>query len=221
MDTAREMAASGASHGSAVQAGVQSAGRGRFGNAWVSARGNLHVTYIVRPKLAVAQWGLYSYAAALALLTALVDMGVPDKFVALKWPNDVWVNGLKMAGILLEAGPDYLLVGIGVNIVDAPEGRTKLLDFNAAATCHDLCQRLHVALLAEMDELESKGFADTRARWLAAAYGLGQTITARLPHTRHIGTFETIDESGVMILRGDDGATHKITSADIQFGSML
>ena len=104
-----------------VTAVEQTAGRGRLGRHWHSPAGNFHATLILPavggPESAV----LRSFTAALAVREALSDLvGCGDRF-RLKWPNDVMADGRKIAGILLETVETTLLVGIGVNLVAAPE----------------------------------------------------------------------------------------------------
>jgi len=89
----------------------QTEGRGRFGRTWLSPVGGLYATFVVpwRPMLPIA--------SGLAVLRALDRFGVK---AALKWPNDLIVDGKKLAGILIESAGDVALIGIGVNLVEAP-----------------------------------------------------------------------------------------------------
>ena len=103
----------------------QTKGRGRRGRDWRDPEGNFAATYVTRPGGPPEQVALRSFIAALALHEALVTVtGRPDAF-ALKWPNDVLLNGGKLAGILLEsighgAQVGHLAIGIGVNLRTAP-----------------------------------------------------------------------------------------------------
>ena len=109
-----------------ILAGVQTAGRGRRARPWSSPPGNFHGTLVLKPFEPPETVALRSFAAALALRDAFVDLtGLPQGF-ALKWPNDVLCNGGKIAGILLESQglntPDPVLcIGIGVNLSAAPD----------------------------------------------------------------------------------------------------
>ena len=100
----------------------QTAGRGRRARPWVSPRGNFYGSLILHPVEPVDQVALRSFVAAVALRDAFVTLtGLPTAF-ALKWPNDVLLNGGKVAGILLESvgqaqGVAHLAVGMGVNLI--------------------------------------------------------------------------------------------------------
>ena len=99
----------------------QTAGRGRRGRAWADPAGNFSATLALRLDEPPARLALRSFIAALALHEALVGLtGLPQAF-ALKWPNDLLLNGGKLSGILLEsAGGGQLALGIGVNLRSAP-----------------------------------------------------------------------------------------------------
>ena len=118
MDEARRLAEQDAPEGTVVIAEEQTAGRGRFDRSWISPRGqNLSFSVMLRPT--AAQLPFMNMAATLAVYETLVDLtGLTP---AIKWPNDVRINGLKASGILIETtmeGSDvsYAIVGIGLNV---------------------------------------------------------------------------------------------------------
>ena len=116
-----------------ILAGAQTAGRGRRARAWASPRGNFHATLALQPREPADRVALRSFAAALALRDAFVALtDLPQSF-ALKWPNDVLLNGGKVAGILLESsgagqGVQHLSIGIGVNLIAAPRSPVDKFD---------------------------------------------------------------------------------------------
>ena len=192
--------------------------------------GNFHATLTFRPPGTPAETALYSFVAALALRDALVALtGVPDAF-SLKWPNDVLLNGGKLAGILLESasnhtGMAYLAVGIGVNLIAAPD--PSLLDPDALPAVALLAQTgLRITPESLLDHIApafsnravqlAQGFAHTRADWLAHAARLGEPIRARTAQQTSHGIFETIDASGALILRTAQG-TISIPAAEVFF----
>ena len=196
-------------------AAEQTAGRGRRARAWASPRGNFHATLVMSPTEPAATVALRSFAAALALREACVQLtGLPQAF-QLKWPNDVLLNGGKLAGILLESmaeGPSvaHLAVGFGVNLIAAPD--PVLLDPNALAPV-TLLQETGLRVTPErfLDSLApayahweqrftSEGFAPLRAAWLKHAARLGETITARTGTLTRVGRFTTIDPNGALVL---------------------
>jgi len=107
----RLLGAGEAAPGDVIVADEQRRGRGRFGRTWISPRGGLYATYILEPQT------VPSIRSALAVVRALTELGLETR---LKWPNDVLINGRKIAGILVEAVGDVLLVGIGANLAEAP-----------------------------------------------------------------------------------------------------
>ncbi len=113
-DDAREAGRAGAEAGLVVIAGRQEAGRGRRGAAWVCPPGEgLAFSVLLRPGGNKALWPRLSLAAGLAVAEGLDRSGVAAE---VKWPNDVWVHGKKIAGILVEAGEDFVVAGIGINV---------------------------------------------------------------------------------------------------------
>ena len=214
-----------------IIAGLQSAGRGRRARPWVSPRGNFHGTLVLKPSGPPEQVALRSFAAALALRDALVQLtGLPASFT-LKWPNDVLCNGGKLAGILLESqglgGPDPVLgIGIGVNLIAAPDRGlvepgavppvSLLQDTGMRVTPETFLAALAPAYARWETRFTAEGFAPLRAAWLAHAARLGEPIRARTGQDSREGVFETIDASGNLILRMADGPV-AIPAAEVFF----
>jgi BirA family transcriptional regulator, biotin operon repressor / biotin---[acetyl-CoA-carboxylase] ligase len=197
-----DLAERGAADGTAVIANTQTAGRGRRGRAWHDEPGeSLLLSIVVRPRLAVPDLPKLSLATAVAVAEAIeVTTALAAR---LKWPNDVLVNGRKVAGILLESriGDEPVVVaGIGVNLRQREFPR-ELAD---AATSLDLeggraieREALLDAVLDAFDRwkarLEREGFAPLRERWLGLADTIGRAVT--------VG-----DEGGVAVDLAEDGA---------------
>ena len=214
-----------------IMARMQTAGRGRRGRSWAMQAGNFAATYATRPRRSPADVSLYSFVAALALHEALADVCGPAARLAIKWPNDVLLNGGKVAGILLESAGQggevtALAVGIGVNLAAAPAPEP--LEAGAlrpvsvlGETGHALAPEDFLDLLAPafdrwQRQLDTWGFASIRTAWLARAARLGQTITARTGSVTRTGRFEGIDDSGALILATAAGR-EVIPSADVFF----
>jgi BirA family transcriptional regulator, biotin operon repressor / biotin---[acetyl-CoA-carboxylase] ligase len=209
----------------------QTAGRGRRGRAWSDPKGNLAATLVLQPREAPAVSALRSFVAALALFDACVAVtGRIDGF-ALKWPNDVLLNGGKLAGILLEStgqGQDtaHLSIGIGVNLAEAPAAgdvedgalRPVSLFSETGAQVDPETFLTHLAAAYARYELQltTYGFEPIRSAWLARAAKLGQVITARIGDTESTGTFETVDVMGNLVLQTAKGRV-SIPAADIFF----
>lgn len=113
-DEVRELARMGAPDGVIVVAEQQTAGRGRRGAAWFSPPGeSLAFSILVKPQEPKALWPRLALAGGLAVAEAVESCGLQ---AGIKWPNDVWLGGKKTAGILVEAGADFAVVGIGLNV---------------------------------------------------------------------------------------------------------
>ena len=119
-DILKEQAESGAPEGCAVVADRQTHGRGRMGRQWLSLSGKgLYMSVLLRPGWPASDSTFVSMLSAVALAHALDSLGMNN--ILLKWPNDILVNGKKIAGILVEPGVsrnlmDYSVIGIGVNV---------------------------------------------------------------------------------------------------------
>lgn len=214
-----------------ILAKEQTGGRGRRGRPWSSPRGNFHATLLLHPAEPPDVVALRSFVAALALRDACVALtGLPGAFT-LKWPNDVLLNGGKLAGILLEAagqgtGMAHLAIGIGVNLIAAPDpgmveqGALRPVSLLAETGLRVAPERFLEALAPAYARRErtfcAQGFAPLRQEWLAHAARLGQPIRARTGESTRDGIFETIDPSGALVLRMPT-ATLAIPAAEVFF----
>ena len=209
----------------------QTAARGRRGRAWAAPEGNFFATLVMRPAGDPAAAAQRSFVAALALADALAAAIGPGPVLALKWPNDVLLNGGKVAGILLESagrggGVSHLAIGIGVNLVAAPPPEavepgaarpvSVMGETGVRLPPETLLDLLAPAFARWEAQLATWGFAPIRTAWLARAARLGQQITARTMTETVEGRFETIDESGALVLRTAAGA-RAIPAADVYF----
>ena len=201
----------------------QTAARGRRGRAWVQPPGNFSASVFLPSPGAPARAAQRSFIAALALSDTLEALGVES---ALKWPNDVLVQGGKLAGILLEGLPGgALAIGIGVNLAQAPTADqvepgavapVALAAEGVQITPDDFLPLLARAFAAREESLATYGFDPIRSAWLARAARLGQPITVRLPHETCSGTFADVDGTGQLVLSTDDGLRY-IAAGDVFF----
>jgi BirA family biotin operon repressor/biotin-[acetyl-CoA-carboxylase] ligase len=206
-----------------IIASRQTKGRGRRGREWVSAPGNLHASLVLTgcwPPAIAPRLGFVAGVAAIAALREAT--GAPERF-ALKWPNDLLLDGAKLGGILLEGvtlptvdarapNESAAVIGIGVNCAFAPadlphEARALGALGEGAPSAAALFAHLTDAVVATLDLWNNgEGFAQVRERWLARAAGLGQTIRVALARETIEGRFETLDETGRLILATHAGA---------------
>ena len=117
-ERARELALSGAPHGTLVISRVQTGGRGRRGRNWGSPPGGLWMSLVLRPELEAEHAPRITQAAAVGVAKALRSIEVP---AGIKWPNDLLVGGRKICGILAAGHPDFVTLGVGLNANMAPQ----------------------------------------------------------------------------------------------------
>jgi BirA family biotin operon repressor/biotin-[acetyl-CoA-carboxylase] ligase len=216
----------------------QTAGRGRRHRPWIAPRGNLASSVLEVIEVSPAVAATLGFAAGLALEAALQKVSVEASLrsagsdhmrFSLKWPNDVLAGGQKLAGILLEAEAvtnDCLavVVGIGTNVVAAPEGTPTPATSLAALGVNISAEELFATLSDAWAELRGvwdngRGFGEIRRLWLERAAGLGQKVTVRNGGSTVQGTFDTLDESGCMVIGTSDGERIPISAGDVYFGS--
>lgn len=234
---AASLAATHAGASAWILAHEQTAGKGRRGRAWQMPRGNFAASLLEWPMGGRAEplhCAQRSFVMALALYDALLDLGVAQERLALKWPNDVLLDGRKLAGILLEAvhgkGGQALIIGVGVNLTahpapgDLPEGALAAVDLLSATgerrTPEALLERLAARFAQLAARHDATGFAPIRAAWSARARGMGQEITVRLMRETRQGRFLGIDETGALMLglsRGDQEQILHIAAGDVFF----
>lgn len=217
-----------ADEGLVVQALTQTAGRGRQGNEWTSPMGNLFMSVLLRPLCTADLAGQISFVVALAVSAAMDEVIVPGHHKTLKWPNDILIDGKKAAGILLESelSPKglvgHLIIGMGVNILSAPEGRVSLKEVSGdnRLAVHPFRDRILHHLAHYYGVWKAEGFGPIRAAWLAQAHGRGQALTARTPQLEEKGIFEDIDEAGGLILGLSDHKQIVIRAGEIYFDDL-
>jgi len=227
-ETLRRLAETG--HGeTALMADRQTAGRGQRGRVWSSTEGNLHLSVLLRPP-APFMPGHWSLLAAVALAAALRPL-LPWP-ARLKWPNDVLLDGGKLAGILLEAGtlpsggslpgagsqPAWLVIGFGVNLVQAPVGLDRavacLADHGPVPPAAAFARLLLEQLADWRQRYEREGFMPIRAAWLADGPHAGDAIAIGSGDTRLEGRFHGIGPEGGLLLE-QDGAIRTIMSGEV------
>jgi BirA family biotin operon repressor/biotin-[acetyl-CoA-carboxylase] ligase len=220
----------------------QTEGRGRRGRAWETASGNLAASLLVVPDCDPSITATLGFVAGVAMNRALRQI-VPDATlkqgidgadgqgggrIALKWPNDVLADGAKLSGILLEAqkrpdGSMAIVVGMGVNIVAAPEGlpypATSLRALGSDASAETVFAALSDAWVDTVEVWDSgRGIAEILSLWREAAAGIGAEVAVQRDGEVVRGVFETIDEAGRLIVRANDNRRIAITAGDVHFG---
>jgi BirA family biotin operon repressor/biotin-[acetyl-CoA-carboxylase] ligase len=223
---ARERGERGAPHGFWVSASSQTAGRGRWGKQWVSAPGNLHLSVVLRPASA-DHWTWVAIAAAVATLELLeTELGLGarpgvggDSGLLIKWPNDLWLKGRKLAGFLCEvcqgAGqPAFLVLGLGLNVGTSPQVADQktiaLSDVpglpEGRALLEALRWRAAEAIAASCARLDSEGTAWLSDRfWKRAAFKPGARVEWGESGSRQQGVVHDLGNHGELRVRTRDG----------------
>jgi BirA family transcriptional regulator, biotin operon repressor / biotin---[acetyl-CoA-carboxylase] ligase len=216
----------------------QTAGRGRRSRPWIAPRGNLASSILEVLEVSPAVAATLGFAAGLALDTALRRIsieaslraaGSDDMKFSLKWPNDVLAGRKKLSGILLEAeavadGRLAVVVGIGTNVVAAPEGTptpaTSLAALGIQIGAEGLFAQLSDAWAAFRGLWDNgRGFGEIRRLWLERAAGLGERVAIQTGGAKVEGTFDGIDETGCLMVRTTAGKLVPISAGDVYFGS--
>ncbi|WP_395647293.1 biotin--[acetyl-CoA-carboxylase] ligase [Terricaulis sp.] len=159
----------------------QTAGRGRRGRAWSSLDGNLFATLLFTTDRPPAEIALLGFATGVAMAESFDEI-VGAGHATLKWPNDVFLDGAKAAGIMLDSGGAWAALAFGVNLAAAPEALDQPATSLRALLPPDVAAPEPLHFFAHMrPKLErwsarivSEGFEPLRAAWLARAHGLGQ-----------------------------------------------
>ncbi|WP_423143057.1 biotin--[acetyl-CoA-carboxylase] ligase [Parablastomonas sp. CN1-191] len=208
------------SEGDWLIADRQLAGKGRLGRPWNDGAGNFMGSTAVQLGPTDPPPGTLALVAALALAEALSPLIPPPRRLMLKWPNDVLVGDAKLAGILLERIGEAVIVGIGVNLAQAPsvEGRvTAALSAFGPPPDRDLfAEALAESFATECERWRNYGLDPIVRRWILLAHPVGTPLAVGEPGgTSVAGTFAGLAGDGALQLRLADGTTHLIHAGDV------
>jgi BirA family transcriptional regulator, biotin operon repressor / biotin---[acetyl-CoA-carboxylase] ligase len=209
-DRARALALAGAPHGTLVTAGAQSAGRGRQGRVWTAPPGRaLLMSMLLR------EWD-----ALLPLRAGLAVADLAGAAAVVKWPNDVLLEGRKLAGVLVEARPpEWAVLGIGVNVavdVDALPAEVR----SRAATLGRPTSALEPTL-RELLELLERRLAEPAADCLAALRARDALRDRPIRWSGGEGTGAGIDDSGALLVRRADGRIDALEAGEVHLGGSV
>lgn len=204
--------------GDVITAEAQTAGRGRQGRVWHSPRGMLIMTAVLPFRLERLGWT--SLAAGIAVAEAVNDLGAD---AGVKWPNDVWLRGGKLAGILVEtAGGELAAVGIGMNVVNPLPDPSRLA--NPAACLADWLPHVTVAavldrVLARLERcwelLDEPEIIALRERWDALDTTVGRSL--RWSGGDVTGVARGVDEHGALIIETAPAQIHHAAVGEVTF----
>jgi BirA family biotin operon repressor/biotin-[acetyl-CoA-carboxylase] ligase len=223
-DEGRRLALDGAPHGSLITAKRQTAGRGRRGRHWESLEGNLHLSLILRPEVPLSQAAELGFVAALAIVEALGRL-LPNQRFSCKWPNDVLMDGKKVAGLLLETDgerrPAFIILGVGINVAHPPhEARypaAALVEAGYGGTAESVLELFREVFFTRYAAWVSQGFAPIREGWLTRAHKIGAPMRVDLGQEIIEGEFAGLDGEGALLL-STLLETRRILTGDVLWG---
>ncbi len=227
-NVAQRLIRDGAPEGTLVLAERQTAGRGRLGRHWHSPKGKgIYMSLVVKPEIPLHLTPHLTLLAAVALNRAIRKV-VPEVHPAIKWPNDLLINGKKISGILLESSAEneqlqYIVTGVGISCNLEQSDYPEELNPKATSLMIESGKRIDRArliaeFLGQLEELYAlyyaQGFSPIRTLWEASAATLGQTVRSSDANGNFEGTAVGLNEWGGLILRMADGSERTIYSAD-------
>lgn len=224
MDMAMQLGLDGAANGSVVLAESQIKGRGRLGRGWLSPKyKGIYLSLILRPKILPAACPVLTLMSAVSICEAV--KGVLDLDVQIKWPNDLFMQNKKVAGILTEMNAEvdkvnFVVIGIGLNVNNDKKsliaGATSLREqqgeeINRVVLLQDILRKLEDNYLL----LEEKGEGEIINKWRNFTLTLGTRVKVDYQHKHIEGQAIDIDSDGALLIRKDSGLIQKISSGDV------
>ncbi len=228
--SARELAEQGCPEGTLVVAEEQTEGKGRKGRDWASPPGTgIYATLALRPRLPLEDTPLLTLLSAVAAAEAI--RAITTLRASIKWPNDILINGRKVAGILTEVSSDvdqveFALIGMGLNVNTPAEDLPDRPIFPATSLAIEAgAPQPRAALLAKWLDLFEAEYTlllqgkrhRLLERWKELANITGKHATIKRVHDSVSGTIEDIDADGALLLRTPDGTCVRILSGDVKF----
>ena len=212
--------------GEAIEEGMwlvadrQSDGRGRQGREWIDGHGNFMGSTLVRLGPNDPPAHTLSLMVGIAVYDAVVPLLPDPSKLTLKWPNDLLLDGAKLAGILLESEGRAVVIGIGVNLSQAPKlddrATIALADVTVPPARDDFAPMLARGLRDELTRWRQFGLEPLLRRWSAAAHPEGTALSVHDGNGEVLsGTFAGLTDAGSMLLRLADGETRAIHAGDV------
>lgn len=227
---ALELARKPHENGSAVIAERQTQGRGRLNRKWVSPKGGIWMSILLRPNFEPSYTSLFPMATSLALAVSIEK--ILKIQTELKWPNDVTIKGKKVAGILIDASVesnkiDYLIIGIGINFKINPGtisksikqknyGITTLVNKDQSASPVELIQQFLLELEKTYNKVLTGTIGTIRKEWIKKSSTIGKNVTVTTTTGTLKGKAVGIDKTGALLL-SSKGKVQRILAGDITY----
>lgn len=223
---AREMEINGAPDLSVVLSSCQTAGKGRSGRQWISKDGTgLYASVLMRPKLSPAKMPLLALVTAVAAREAVAGAGGAP---LIKWPNDIVLDGKKVCGILLEAGPGWAVAGIGVNVSHTKEdfppelwNRAASLEMLGVNVSRDaLLSLLLSAFAARYRQFANEGPEGTLALYRQYCATLGKEVSVTSDRDEYRARATDIAADGALVIERE-GKTSSLYWGDVSVRGIM
>lgn len=221
---AYNLAKEGADEGVVVVAEKQTRGRGRLSREWVSLKHKgIYFSVILRPKITPFQAPKITLVAAVSIALAIRETTGAQALI--KWPNDILLNGRKIAGILTEMEAEcdsiqFLILGIGINVnnksSELPKGASSIYNetdekISRIELLRNMLKKLEESYLL----FRKEGFSPIRKEWSNLSATLGRRVRATCMHKRIEGEAVDIDSDGALKIRLDNGFHERVMAGDI------
>lgn len=214
-------------NGRACLAELQSDGRGRRGKSWVSPfGGNIYLSLRWRFQCGAARLGGLSLSVGVAVANALRRAGLEG--VGLKWPNDIYLQQKKLAGVLLEisgeaTGPCEVVIGIGINVCSTESARNNIdqpwSDIESYLGKRISRNKLAGQLLSELIETvrryDDRGWPAFRQAWQALDIYSGQEVVLHTLSGETMGISRGVDDNGALVIISENGEEHRYHSGEV------
>jgi BirA family biotin operon repressor/biotin-[acetyl-CoA-carboxylase] ligase len=223
---AMELAANGTPEGTVVIAEMQTNGRGRLGRTWISPKGNLYLSVVLRPNIPMHKAPLVTLMGAVAVATAIrktcgLEAGI-------KWPNDILVSGKKVSGLLTEMSAEqdrirHIVLGIGIDVnMEMGELPPEVRSFTTTLSTEANVKINRTVLLQQLlRDLEVwyqnflKHDVDILEEWNKLNMTIGKRVAVSGTGESLAGLAQGIDNEGRLIVRLDDGAIRTVAAGDV------
>jgi BirA family transcriptional regulator, biotin operon repressor / biotin---[acetyl-CoA-carboxylase] ligase len=222
------LAEDGAEDGTVVIADSQHHGKGRLGREWLSPPGvNIYCSVILRPPIPPVSAYQMTFLSAVAV-ARVVEQTVP-LMPRIKWPNDILLNGRKIAGLLNEMSAEtekvnFVILGIGVNLNMSEQQFPENLRHPASSLMLESGSEVErktffTTLIKELDTLYDSylrsGDEPVRKEWVHRCDMIGKSVAVSGPNTMISGTVTGVDEHGALLVRLSDGSIEQVLSGDV------
>ena len=220
MDVAHQLVRQGTPEGTCVWTTRQRQGRGRFGRTWESPEGGAYFSVILKPARSAEEIPQLSLVAGLSAAEAIRELTRLSP--SIRWPNDLLLEGQKVAGILIEAKDGAVVVGVGMNVTTQPtalpETATSLAACGAACDPYTLTAEACRRFEGWYDSWRTEGFAPIREALRPWLSHLGEVVRVTLGTTHPVeGQAVDVDETGRLLLRLESGAIRPCEVGEVTF----